>query len=154
MCCLLVLNAVTSTPPHGHNLEQLVTAKKFTAQKITAMADSKCQRLEYNNALTSCQDVHVVGAKHKERGAEHMKKLVKYFTERESEVARSLEERHNRLATNDELLELVFEDHEDEDLKMIKKWFSKKEVSGRRVICQPATTLGGNEKCSRSCHTS
>ena len=85
----------------------------------------------------------MLGAKRKERGQEHLKKLVNIWTERENEVARQFEETHNRQPTNDEILELVFEDREEEDLTMMKEWLRNKAVSGRRVR-KHATNLGAN----------
>jgi hypothetical protein len=129
--------------PHGHMLEQLVAAKKSVAAKLTQLADLKCQKYEYNTSLTACQEVHMPGAKRKDRGPEYLKKLVNYFTERETEVARSFQATHNRQATNNELLELVFEDRDEEDLTMIKEWFHNKGVCGRRAR-NHATNLGAN----------
>ena len=86
----------------------------------------------------------MVGAKRKDCGAEYLKQLVNYFTERESEVARTFEATDNRLPTNDELLELEFEHREEEDLTMIKEWFANKGVSGRRAMRKYATKLGAN----------
>jgi hypothetical protein len=129
--------------PHGHMLDQLVAAKKSVAAKLSQIADLKRQKYEYNTSLTACQDVHMLGAKRKERGQEHLKKLVNIWTERKNEVARQFEANHNRQPTNDEILELVFEDREEEDLTMMKEWLRNKAVSGRRAR-KHATNLGAN----------
>jgi hypothetical protein len=104
--------------PHGHMLDQLVAAKKSVAAKLSQIADLKRQKYEYNTSLTA-------------------------WTERENEVARQFEETHNRQPTNDEILELVFEDREEEDLTMMKEWLRNKAVSGRRAR-KHATNLGAN----------
>ena len=137
-------NANEQLTQNGHILEHLVTAKKISAAKASAIAELNRQKHEYNNSLTACQEVHMVGAKRKDCGAEYLKQLVNYFTERESEVARTFEATDNRLPTNDELLELEFEHREEEDLTMIKEWFANKGVSGRRAMRKYATKLGAN----------
>jgi hypothetical protein len=124
-------------------LDQLVAAKKSVAAKLSQIADLKRQKYEYNTSLTACQDVHMLGAKRKERGQEHLKKLVNIWTESENKIARKFEETHNRQPTNDEILELVFEDREEEDLTMMKEWLRNKAVSGRRAR-KHATNLGAN----------
>jgi hypothetical protein len=131
--------------PLGHMLEQLASAKKSVAAKLTQLADLKRQKHEFNTALTSCQEVHMLGAKRKDRGQEHLKKLINIFTEQEGDVASKFVETRGRQPTNDEILELVFEDrdHDEEDLTMMKEWLRNKTVSSRRAR-KYTTNLGGN----------
>jgi hypothetical protein len=59
-------------------------------------------------------------------------------------VARTFQENHGKPPTTNEVLELVFEERDEEDVRMIRDWFAEKQASDIRAMRTCAAHWGGN----------
>jgi hypothetical protein len=133
--------------PHtalGDTLDKLVAAKQVVAAKAAAMAEVERKKTEYKVSMCSVQEHHMNGVERQHRSAKLLKQLLKIFNERESEVARTFEENHGKAPTTNHILEMVFEDRDEEDVKMIRDWFVEKQASDIRAMRRCAARWGGN----------
>ena len=133
--------------PHtalGDTLDKLVAAKQVVAAKAAAMAEVERKKTEYKVSMCSVQEHHMNGVERQHRSPKLLTQLLKIFNERESEVARTFEENHGRAPTTNHILEMVFEDRDEEDVKMIRDWFVEKQASDIRAMRRCAARWGGN----------
>ncbi len=130
--------------PLGAILDKLVAAKQVVAAKAAAMQEVQRKKNEFTAAMNSVQEYHMHGVQRQVRSPRRLKQLLTIFNERDSEVARTFEDNHGKAPTTNDILEMVFEERDEEDLRMIRDWFAEKQASDIRAMRRCAAQWGGN----------